>query len=129
ERAVRMIDDLELALDATSFVRERMPDALTTRRMTRALLATLPSMVEDQREVDAAPNEGDYMERIALGYPVTASSCRRQIVSFVLRLAADAGVDTGSEVFNAWVQVAAGGHIVANDLRRLIEEEARSART
>jgi hypothetical protein len=127
--ALRMIDDLSLALEITSFTRRSMPDALTTSRMKRALSRTLLWIGEDQRGAGFTEDEVDYLERIALEYPAAASNCLKYLVAFVLRLAIGAGMDTQSSAFDDGLRVIAGNFVMINDLRQRIQAEARSDQT
>lgn len=121
ERGLGLIDNLALALDAVAFVRSWMPRALTSDRLKRALLETLPDTVGGSLGSDV-----DYMERIALRYPVEERDCARWLVSFVLRLALAANVDTDDPALDHWA-----GNLIDpvtfNDLRTLLR--ARNTKT
>lgn len=109
---------LRSALEATVFVRTWMPEALTTPRLRAAL-----TIVGLEVARDVPYDDMDYLTHVALHHPVKDENCGRALVSFVIAVALDAGLDCRAAAFDRWAHSLVDP-VTVNDLR----DEVRQCR-
>jgi hypothetical protein len=93
------VDDLLLALHTIDFVRHYMPHSLTRDGLRRALRQAQGA--HDQHH-DELTGLADHVEHLALEHTAGPRRLPRALVTFVLRLAADAGLDLAAPEIHRW---------------------------
>lgn len=103
-RASRMLDSLVTARKTTVFLRSFMADRLTEQGLARALAHIAGNGALPLSDAAGLVTEADYVEFVALNYPVVERSCGRQVARFVLYLVAEAGLDACNPLLTEWAQ-------------------------
>jgi hypothetical protein len=121
-RAAQLADCLGVALGTEQFLREWLPDGLSTHRLRRAAAAAsaMPGAA------DGGPELLDLLEGLALAYPQAEFSCRPQIARFVAALGSDAGKDLAALAGSPWAQQIGLTHV--NDAVEWATQRSSSAR-
>ncbi|MDX3663376.1 hypothetical protein PV646_39320 [Streptomyces sp. ID05-26A] len=119
-----VVSTLRSALDATAFVRSWIPEALTTARLRSALGMVKPDLV---KKMTAADDDRDYLTCVASHHRLLDGHCGPDLVSFVLALALDVGVEPLVPEFLAWAEPLVG-RVAVNDLHDKVRRLHESAR-
>lgn len=96
--ALRLVDNLLVAMRTTDLLHSLLPEALATPRLRRALAVagiSLPGTAEDVAGI---------VEQVALWYPATDKTCRAQMARFVLALAVSAGTPLDGPEIADWTR-------------------------
>lgn len=97
DRAMSVVDSLQVALQTTTFLRSHLADALSSRNLRRAaLVAQVPP------SPTASSGDAATVEHLALCYPVSDGTCRTQLARFVVALAVEAGRDIEAQELRDW---------------------------
>jgi hypothetical protein len=96
-RAATVVRDLTIAMHTTAFIRRRLSVGLTRDRLCAALRFALP-----HRSPADLITETDFVEEIALVYPVGADDCRSEMAHFIVSLSDSGGLDATDSDLRGW---------------------------
>ncbi|KUL66758.1 hypothetical protein ADL28_03140 [Streptomyces violaceusniger] len=118
DRLVWLAQGLDLALDAGEFITAWMPRAATEKALRRALLACTNGLG------DMTPQGlSQHLDAVILRRPACDADGRMALLSFILRLAAEAGIDTEDQAFTNWCRDNGYDIGMANNLRQELKEQ------
>lgn len=114
---------LGLALDAGAFITAMMPQAATAVRLRRALLACTSGLGSMNPQ-----GLSEHLDTIVLRRPAADAYGRTSLLSFVLRLAAEADINTNGPEFSKWCQHSGYDIGEANTLRERFTAQMQARR-
>jgi hypothetical protein len=115
ERAVSIVDSLQVAKLTAMFLRAHLPTALGAVEFRRAFALTKIAPV-----VTASFDHEAILTHVALRYPQPDRTSRPQVAKFVVALAMDAKQDTRARVFLDWAESIEATDALS-EARRLLE--------
>lgn len=103
-RVKRIVDNLIVAEKTISFIKSALVAKINTNGMRRALVALdiSPSPVLIGPAEVPLISVADFVEFVALNYPVSEGSCRSRMTRFVVYLAAEADLDPSDVSLQEW---------------------------
>lgn len=97
DRLLCLAQGLDLALEARAFITAWMPQAATPAALRRVLLACVTDLGKLRPQ-----GLSEHLDTVVLRRPDTDVYGRTALLSFILRLAAEAGINTDDEQFSNW---------------------------
>jgi hypothetical protein len=122
DRALNVVDSLQVASKTTMFLRSYLPEALSSSHFRRAM-----AVAEILPAPAALAGDAAMLENLALRYPVSDGTCRAQLAKFLVALVVDAGRDPRDRELQNWA-TSVGGIMELNNAVESIQRRTQARR-